>query len=87
MAVQRLLGLNPNSTSIGSLEVRHTPVNTQDGVKLCGVVCAYRLLDVIALLEGHTPRSPHVAHRPLDRNIKRVYVSTPFLFLSRKVNS
>lgn len=78
MTMQRLLGLNLTSTAIHPLEI-HTPdtilkASAQDGVKLCGLICAYRLLDVIASMDDLTPRSPKVDHRLLTQNIVSIYV-------------
>lgn len=92
MAMQRLLGLDP--TDIRPLEVvgKHVTLldaNSRDGVKLCGLICAYRLLDVIALLEGRTPRSPLVKHCLLEKDITAISVRRALssLLSLRKVNS
>ena len=79
MTMQRLLGLDMNSTDFRPLEVVGKPVtllnaNARDGAKLCGLICAYRLIDVIALLEGHTPRSSLVPHRLLEKDITVIWV-------------
>jgi len=43
--------------------------------KLCGLVCAYRLLDVLALMEGRLPNVLHIAQGPFVGNM--IYVGIP----------
>jgi len=79
MTMQRLLGLDMNSTDFRPLEVVGKPVTllnakAREGTKLCSLICAYRLVDVIALLEGHTPRSSLVPHCLLEKDIAVIWV-------------
>jgi len=90
MTMQHLLSLDMNSTDLRPLEVVGKPdtllnANAQDGAKLCGLICAYRLIDVIALLEGHTPRSSLVPHHLLEKDITVIWVRRvpAFFFLAK----
>lgn len=81
MKMQGLLGLQINSSHAHSHElVRHTStrsnLGTGDGSKLCGLICAYRLLDIIALLGGRISQASFFAPHPVDIGDKLIYVRT-----------
>ncbi len=84
MQMQDLLGiaLQFNGPGVESNVTRKSPhtrrTNVAEWTRLCGLVSAYRLLDVVALLEGETPRAAAVTKSPLDLK-KPLHVS---LFLS-----
>ena len=62
----------------GSCElVRHsssTNLSVGDWTRLCSLVSAYRLLDVIALLGCRVPRALYVTRRPLDPSCRSLFV-------------
>ena len=73
MEMQSILGIGIGSNE---REIVPRPLNlknmgAQKWTRLCGLVCAYRLVDVVALLEGcrpnetQVPRSPMKSNRPL----------------------
>ena len=85
MDMQRLLNLDLMSPGTSSLEIVHQPtthlnLSTLQGTNLCGLVCAYRLLDVNAWMLGRTPLSPYVAPS-LETEIRLLYVRVPFFHL------
>ena len=83
MDMQRLLSLD--LTSAHEIVRQPTTHSNIDGTKLCGLICAYRLLDVNAWIGGRTPLSSYVAP-PLEKGIKLVYVRISFIQSHCKIN-
>ena len=70
------LGIGSNITKIVSWHPNLNKVSTGLWSRLCGLVYAYRLVDVIALLKNWTPNELQVLCRPFQSQ-KTLYVSIP----------
>ena len=69
MEMQQILGLGIGSQE-NRMVRRHPNVGSQGWARLCGLVCAYRLADVVALLGGCERNKSQVLSMPLpDRDL------------------
>ncbi len=82
MDMQRLLKVGPELASspdqvIGPgspLTSRLSTSNPKEWTRLCGLISAYRLLDVITLMDRTVPRALNSMRRPIRRNEKVLHV-------------
>ncbi len=58
-----------------SLPPRRKMLTAGESTRLCGLVTAYRLVDVIALLEGEATYSPAIIRQPLHQGDRNLHVS------------
>jgi hypothetical protein len=73
MEMQRLLRLGTGpSTELVCLSASRTKLGSREATKVCGLVCAYRLLDVVAMLEGYT-QNELCLERRLHSSLKSTY--------------
>jgi hypothetical protein len=74
MEMQGLLGIGTgSSTEIVRLSESCPKLGSREATKVCGLVCAYRLVDVVAMLEGGIPNVLQVQRRP-DGVVKMLHV-------------
>src|SRR5258708_2465103 len=79
--MHRLLRLGTgHGTELVCLPASLTRLSSREATKVCGLVCAYRLLDIIAMLGDFTPNALHLERRLL-RVGKMIYVRIPYIFL------
>ena len=86
MEMQRVLGVGIGSTenAIVSRPLDLNKIGQQSWSRLCGLICAYRLADVVALLGGCKPSDSQLAPNPMPL-VKHPYVT--FRFQSIPANS
>ncbi len=81
MEMQQLLGIGTASDISEIVRRPSTHLNpslsARASSKLCGLVCAYRLLDVLALMEGRLPNVLHSMRDPFAG--KMIYVGIPLI--------
>lgn len=84
MDMQRVLGLDlPTRSTTTDIIVQRLPPNVRKlssttWSRLCGLICAYRLVDVVAMLGGCSPSELRVPRRPSQMQ-KPLYVRLPAL--------
>ena len=75
--MQRLLGLGLETSGVTHKIVScqtNQKRSSSDYSKICGLVCAYRLVDVIALLQGNIPRALQIYQTPCENPDRLIYV-------------
>lgn len=82
MDMQSVLGLDAasNTTDIIAQPPNLKKLSAATWSRLCGLICAYRLVDVIAMLGGCSPNELRVPRSPSQKQ-KQLYVRLPALSL------
>ena len=72
--MQRLLGFGLDVTGPVTSPPTHVNLSATEWTRLCGVISAYRLLDVIFFLGDSIPRTLNTVERQLSPNGKSLHV-------------